>query len=974
MKKCSESSGMALLLTLLILAVLSLMATTFVSNMSLDGKIVSNLSKEVSAQFIAQAGLSHAMNVLCEDGDFITPSANFEKYDWNTGSTANSNDEWVSLFMGDEVDVAQTVTRVTGQVASATPDARWIYLHKNPVDSSSPVIGRYAVVVEDENSKININTAGSDYDAVEATQEGENVSEIDLKDLFEKIGAVNSSAADNIAQYAQKPFSDLSELQKITNIGQTEFTAIEPYLTTNSYDHDLYYDATDGFIPKVNINYETRLNVLADEIFGKLSWGDNVKKTLAAINLIDYRDCDCIPTVYSETELSLDINGDGATNADTYLYGTEGIQVNEIFPGDWIFIYSTNAQFVTKETGSFASSGNYYWGLSPDGSSIASSRFQIPWDNGVYTVRIKTASDASLGDMNCRVEGVGYSIVPAGGSRSYNVTITDGQLTIEVEDIVDAVPPQKQCRFESIEIFSADYIELVNISTKDITITPQWSFVFDNATPANSSDDKVYHVGANVVLSGATVSSGEPSSATYSYLVLTNTKVGLDIAYGSVVDGVWDGPSKIAILLDSSNNPTLNILDSGDESVIVKDSSGVVIDSICASSPNNYCVTGYKPGGGLTAKVSREKRSPDYDLKIGGVDVWRNASSAGNLGFFGTPGKENASVDSYIVVRDSYVPNPRFFYDMPKNENHNNKTSSLTSAINYSKAIGDKCGFINFEQSATACSRRTNWVNSGAYLSLNATVFSGSKISWKWNKNPSNLSIPPDGEYRVFISSINSGEVHKIKGNYYNTATSSVDSKNLLISLKPFHGEYWGCAQGVFSSGDDDLFPFEIKQGLLCLEDNSDSSTSPSQNTIKKIIFQPAGFLPLISGRININTAGVYVLQTLPSVNNSLAQAIVNRSITTPFSKVSDLLNVSGMTFAQYCKIANLVTVRSSSFKIIVTAQSLKDVNKNGAFDANDIVLAEKKCCASVCRGIEKDSDNNPDKIKISRKYFYWVE
>ncbi len=973
-KKSSESAGMALLLTLLILAMLSLMATSFVSNMSLDGKIVSNLSKEVSAGFIAEAGLNHAINVLCEDGDFITPDPNFEKYDWNTGSTANINDDWVTLFIGDEVDVADTVSRANGQVASGTPDSRWIYLHKNPIDSNSYLIGRYAVLIEDENSKININTVGSDYDAVEANQEGLSVSEIDLKDLFENIGAINNSAADNIDGYAQKPFSDVSELQKISNIGDSEFLAVEPYLTSNSYDHDLYYDAVDGFVPKVNINYETRLNVFSDEIFDELSWADNIKEVLAAINLLDYRDCDTVPTVYSETDLSMDINGDGATNATTYVYGTEGIQVNEVFAGDWILLYSTNGSFVTKEAGTFAPSGNYHWGLSPDGTSIAYSRFQIPWDNGTYTVRIKTTSDAGLGDMNCKVEGVGYSVVPASGSRNYNVTISDGNLTIEVEDIVDAIPPQKQCRFESVEIFAGDFIEVVNISSEDITITTQWMFVFDNATPASSADDRIYHVGADVTLSGATSSAGEPSTATYNYLVLTNTKVGLDIIHGTVVNGVWDGPSQIAVLLDSSNNPTFNILDSGNESVTVKDATGVVIDNISASSPNNYCTTGYKPGGGLTAKVSREKISPDYDLTIGGIGVWSNSSTAGNLSFFGTPGEDNSSASSYVVVRDSYTPNLRFFYDMPKNENHNNRAGALTSAINYSKAIGDKCGFVNFKQLGSACSRRTNWVNSGTHLSLNATVFSGSKISWKWSKDPSDLTIPPDGEYRIFVSGIESGEVHNINGTYFNGGSGSVENKDVLVSFSPFHGEYWGCIQGVFASGEDDLFPFEITQGLFTLSDNSHASTAPAQNTIKEIVLQPAGFTPLLAGRLNINTAGAYILQTLPGVNNALAQAIVDHSITTPFTEVSDLLDVSGMTFAQYCKIASLVTVRSSSFRIIVLAQSIKDVNKNGSFDSGDIILAEKKSYTSVCRGIEKDADNEPDKIKVYRKYFYWGE
>jgi general secretion pathway protein K len=81
-------------------------------------------------------------------------------------------------------------------------------------------------------------------------------------------------------------------------------------------------------------------------------------------------------------------------------------------------------------------------------------------------------------------------------------------------------------------------------------------------------------------------------------------------------------------------------------------------------------------------------------------------------------------------------------------------------------------------------------------------------------------------------------------------------------------------------------------------------------------------------GKININTAPVEVLMTLPDVDYLLAQAVIARrnggdclqgtADDLPYDTVQKLEAVVGKVI--YRKIENLITVKSSYFKIVVTA------------------------------------------------------
>ncbi len=95
---------------------------------------------------------------------------------------------------------------------------------------------------------------------------------------------------------------------------------------------------------------------------------------------------------------------------------------------------------------------------------------------------------------------------------------------------------------------------------------------------------------------------------------------------------------------------------------------------------------------------------------------------------------------------------------------------------------------------------------------------------------------------------------------------------------------------GVTSSETD---PLTIRVSVVGPEGDSDSSATEEQ-----------------SGRININTAGVSELDSLPGIGPSKAQAIIDyRNQNGPFRSVDDLVNVPGIGAKILETIRDLITV-----------------------------------------------------------------
>ena len=73
-----------------------------------------------------------------------------------------------------------------------------------------------------------------------------------------------------------------------------------------------------------------------------------------------------------------------------------------------------------------------------------------------------------------------------------------------------------------------------------------------------------------------------------------------------------------------------------------------------------------------------------------------------------------------------------------------------------------------------------------------------------------------------------------------------------------------------------------------------------------------------IPGLININTASLDVLETLPELKREMAEKVIDRRQTLPegFTSVAELLTVEDMTVSLFKQIAPLITVRSNTFTI----------------------------------------------------------
>ena len=103
------------------------------------------------AEQLARGGLDHAIALLKWDQDATNAKAtpDYDSYEDRWGYLNNTG---LDGFNGSDVDLHG----VFG--SSGNDDAQWIQV-TDP--SSGSIIGQYAVFVEDENGKLNINTAGN---------------------------------------------------------------------------------------------------------------------------------------------------------------------------------------------------------------------------------------------------------------------------------------------------------------------------------------------------------------------------------------------------------------------------------------------------------------------------------------------------------------------------------------------------------------------------------------------------------------------------------------------------------------------------------------------------------------------------------------------------------------------------------------------------------------------------------------------
>lgn len=232
-------------------------------------------------------------------------------------------DNWRRNFEGDEVDLNN----------DGENDSKWFYIK----DRKGNIIGRYAVLIEDECGKININANGN---LSTSFNEGHSCFEINI---FEKIlgkplyfnivsfrygedgkpgkafvddnlnslfyvfdgidnngngfiDEINEGIDEDFEFYYPKPkgddrpFFSPSEIKMVPGIGEKNYEKIRNFITTFSYDKDL--NRQEG--ERIDLNtadFQTLYNFFVSQ-----GYKEN-QAIQISLNILDFRDKDSIPTV-----------------------------------------------------------------------------------------------------------------------------------------------------------------------------------------------------------------------------------------------------------------------------------------------------------------------------------------------------------------------------------------------------------------------------------------------------------------------------------------------------------------------------------------------------------------------------------------------------------------------------------------------------------------------------------------------------
>ena len=173
-----NESGMALIVVVAIVAILSAIGITFMYEMRMEEKAAFNYVNSLKASYIAKSGIEHAIALLKSDGGDTGYDAYSERWGYDTTPVPN-----ISVFGGSEVNLDDTT--VTNNLTDGN-ESKWLYV----TDDNGDTVGRYAVLIIDESSKININTVGySDSDLWDNSssdpRQGWGPFEISLKDFFQ---------------------------------------------------------------------------------------------------------------------------------------------------------------------------------------------------------------------------------------------------------------------------------------------------------------------------------------------------------------------------------------------------------------------------------------------------------------------------------------------------------------------------------------------------------------------------------------------------------------------------------------------------------------------------------------------------------------------------------------------------------------------------------------------------------------------
>jgi hypothetical protein len=248
--------GIALVLTLAILAIVTLMVVAFAVSMRVENMASRNFNGLIAARELANAAVDNAVATIRE----ATPARNSPPLTWVTfpghvwgfdaSGVLQNKPLYSSPLSSDTVNLnANSSIVAQNNVEFMTPpviNAGWVYVGQNPYiapGAGNPLIGRYAFWVDDEASKVNINQAWTRPNAsvpADAFAYGDargDTSEVDLNALLPGLNIAPLIQAQRITP---APYATIQEIVRadlsVPSTAYNDFLANESYLTTFSDD------------------------------------------------------------------------------------------------------------------------------------------------------------------------------------------------------------------------------------------------------------------------------------------------------------------------------------------------------------------------------------------------------------------------------------------------------------------------------------------------------------------------------------------------------------------------------------------------------------------------------------------------------------------------------------------------------------------------------------------------------------------
>jgi len=652
LKNIKNDSGVVLIIVLGVLALLAILGTVFTVNMRLEQKASLNYANTLKVKFLTRSGFERALaglNSIMAGSDLyrIDKTQSWYTTDWSMnnpssmGSYIDLSGGWRGLFditplgNGGEgiVDEASKVNVNIAAVVSDTDSGegyspyelnlKSFLVNAGFTSARANAIGTGILNYRKGGSSDNwgVNNADDDGDnadsaanlgvqgdgidndgdgLVDEEWNGSAESETAAPDYVDESGDEGVDEPDEFDPENPNgndvPFLTIEDIKNIPvspALTDTEYEQIKNYITIHSYDNNKTVEGAD----KLNIN---SIGVTVTDIYNLLAANTGLVTAQAAqtaCNIYDYMDDNAIPVKL--------------TVASNDYYGVEGIHINEVMCNENItFEAQSDSGWWRYQAGQ----GGY---LSNDNViQIRNGTRTGSWSwaatNGTYVMTVYSNN----GDvLRVDPESQGYRNVSDGGTYPFPVVVNGGTLNLSVRAQINEI-------FDYVALSKTDYIELINISKKDIDVNG-WKLTIGSTTITLGAG-KVYEGGSitSSIILGADYTTYDP---VYDYFVITNDESAYDKSWGNN-SGTWgDVSAENYIVFVPSTPADADIADDGTDTIILKD-------------PTSAYTMSTASGYGFAAVTGSERYDP-----VG--NTWNDSTDpAGN-----TPGAIN---DTYPLAVD----------------------------------------------------------------------------------------------------------------------------------------------------------------------------------------------------------------------------------------------------------------------------------------------------------------------------------